>query len=81
MKIQPTTLQKVIKSLSITLDEEITCGECYQEVDKFVDMLRDGKKPSEVLPLVEHHLTLCPPCKEEFEALLIALSAVEDTSE
>jgi hypothetical protein len=78
MKIKPTTIQKVIKSLSITLDEELTCGECYQEVDKFVDMLRDGKTPSEILPLVQHHLTLCPPCKEEFEALLVALSAVED---
>lgn len=78
MKIKPTTIQKVIKTLSITLDEEITCGECYQEVDKFVDMLRDGKKPSEVLPLVKHHLTLCPPCKEEFEALLTALEAAED---
>jgi hypothetical protein len=78
MKIQPTTIQKVIKTLSITLDEELTCGECYQEVDKYVDMLRAGKKPSEVLPLVEHHLTLCPPCKEEFEALLVALTSVED---
>jgi hypothetical protein len=78
MKIQPTTIQKVIKTLSITLDEELTCGECYQEVDKYVDMLRAGKKPSEILPLVEHHLTLCPPCKEEFEALLVALAAAED---
>jgi hypothetical protein len=77
MKIKPTTIQKVIKSLSITLDEEITCGECYQEVDKYVDMLRDGKKPSEIMPLVEHHLTLCPPCKEEFQALLTALEAAE----
>ena len=77
MKIKPTTIQKVIKSLSITLDEEITCGECYQEVDKYVDMLREGKHPSEIMPLVEHHLTLCPPCKEEFQALLVALEAAE----
>lgn len=77
MKIKPTTIQKVIKSLSITLDEEMTCGECYQEVDKYVDMLRDGKKPSEIMPLVEHHLTLCPPCKEEFQALLTALESAE----
>jgi hypothetical protein len=80
MKIQPTTIQKVIKSLSITLDEELTCGECYQEVDKYVDMLRDGKAVSEIMPLVQHHLTLCPPCREEFEALLEALSSAEDES-
>jgi hypothetical protein len=80
MKIKPTTIQKVIKSLSITLDEEMTCGECYQEVDKYVEMLRDGKKPSEIMPLVEHHLTLCPPCKEEFQALLTALEAAEEAA-
>jgi len=78
MKLLPSTIQKVIETLSITLDEEATCGECYQEVDKYVDMLREGRSPSEVLPLVEHHLTLCPPCKEEFEALLDALSAIEE---
>jgi hypothetical protein len=77
MKIQPTTIQKIIKSLSITLNEEITCSECFKEVDKYVDMLREGKQPSEVLPLVEHHLTLCPPCIEEFQALLTALNAVD----
>ena len=78
MKIQPTTIQKVIKSLSITLNEEITCSECFNEVDKYVDMLREGKRPSEIMPLVEHHLTLCPPCIEEFQALLSALSAADE---
>ena len=77
MKIQPITIQKIIKSLSITLNEEITCSECYKEVDKYVDMLRAGKQPREILPLVEHHLTLCPACIEEFQALLTALNAAE----
>jgi hypothetical protein len=81
MKIETTTLKKVLKSLSITQEEEMTCGECYQEVDQYVDMLRDGKSAAEVLPLVEHHLTLCPPCREEFEALVVALKTVDEDNE
>jgi len=78
MKIETTTLKKVLRSLSITQEEEMTCGECYQQVDVYVDMLREGKSAAEVLPLVEHHLTLCPPCRDEFEALVVALRAVDD---
>jgi hypothetical protein len=77
MKIDTTTLMKVLKTLTITQDEEMTCGECYREIDQYVEMLRDGKSPAEVKPLVEHHITLCPPCREEFEALLIALDAID----
>ncbi len=46
-------------------------------VDQYVDMLREGKSPAEVMPLVKHHITLCPPCREEFEALLVALDAID----
>lgn len=79
MKIETATLKKVLKSLSITQTEEMTCGECYEEIDHYVEMLKDGKSPTEVMPLVEHHINLCPPCREEFVALLEALKAIEDT--
>lgn len=81
MKIETLTLKKVLRSLSITQDEEMTCGECYQEIDQFVEMLIDGKSPAEVLPLVQHHITLCPPCREEFEALIVALKTIEENDE
>ncbi len=78
MKIETTTLKKVLMSLSITHDEEMTCGECYQEVDQYVDMLNEGKSPSEILPMVKNHIEICPPCREEFEALMEALEAMEE---
>ncbi len=78
MKIETTTLKKVIRSLSITHDEEMTCGECFEQVDHYVDMLHAGKSPAEIMPLVKNHLTICPPCRDEFEALLEALAALEE---
>ena len=73
MKIETSTLKKVLMSLSITQDEEMTCGECFEEVDQYVDMLRKGKSPAEVMPMVKNHIQICPPCREEFEALNISL--------
>ena len=77
MKIEITTLKKVLQSLTITEMEEMTCSECFHEVDHYVEMLREGKSPEDVKPLVKHHITLCPPCREEFEALLVALEAID----
>ena len=78
MKIETSTLKKVLMSLSITQDEEMTCGECFEEVDQYVDMLREGKSPAEVMPMVKNHIQICPPCREEFEALLEALAAIDN---
>ncbi|MCB2179679.1 hypothetical protein KQH54_01005 [bacterium] len=78
MKIETATLKKVLLSLSITHNEEMTCGECYEEIDHYVEMIKDGTSPAEVMPLVEHHINLCDPCREEFVALLEALKAIED---
>lgn len=77
MKIELSTLKKVLQSLAITEEEEMTCSECFHEIDQYVDMLRAGKSPAELMPLVKHHITLCPPCREEFEALLVALEAID----
>lgn len=81
MKIETATLKKVLQSLSITHHDEMTCGECYDEVDHYVEMINEGKSPAEVMPLVEHHINLCAPCREEFVALLEALQAIEDSPE
>ena len=81
MKIETSTLKKVLMSLSITHEEEMTCGECFEEVDHYVDMLREGKSPSEVMPMVKNHIEICPPCREEFEALLDALEAIDSDLE
>lgn len=81
MKIETSTLKKVLMSLSITQEEEMTCGECFEEVDQYVDMLREGKSPAEVMPMVKNHIQICPPCREEFEALLEALEAIDNSLE
>ena len=78
MKIDPTTFKKILISLTMTHEDEIDCEECYNHMDQFADMLREGEEPAKVMPLVRHHLDLCGDCNEEFEALYDALKACDD---
>lgn len=71
---------RIMEIIFQTEAEELTCDECFDEVDQYVDMLRSGRDPSEVLPQVKAHLGRCAPCDEEFRALIAILeSQMEDT--
>ena len=58
-----------------------TLEECYNHMDKFAEMLMNGEDPEKVMPLVKHHLELCGDCREEFDALSVALAACEESED
>ena len=77
MKFKSETIKKVIMGITATRPDEIGCDTCYEELHRFADMLKDGKDPAQVMPLVQHHLDMCGNCGEEFEALLSALESMK----
>ena len=52
-------------------------NECQNHVSEFAENQLAGLPIDEVLARVEHHLTLCPQCREEFIALEKILRAAE----
>ncbi len=70
-----TKLKKIIRSIVATRDDEIGCADCFRELDRFVELVLDGKNADEALPLVRHHLDLCGDCREEYEVLIEAIRA------
>ena len=72
----PEMLKQIVRGIVSTRPDEIGCGECFEQVDRFTEMVLDGKDAAEALPLVEEHLNRCGDCREEFEALLEALRAM-----
>src|SRR3954451_21895141 len=73
-------LEKVVRMVSHTREEEIGCDECFEQLDRFVEMKLSGLHPEEAMPLVKDHLDKCGDCREEFEALLKALQTEEDSA-
>jgi len=70
-------MQKVLTMLSNTQEAEMTCDEVFAVLDQFVEMTARGEDVSRLMPLVKHHLEMCPDCMEEYKVLeSIVLSAV-----
>jgi hypothetical protein len=73
INLEPETLKQMVRNVLTTRPDEIGCDECFEQLDRFVEMTLAGKNPAEALPLVQDHLERCHDCREEFEALLEAL--------
>jgi hypothetical protein len=69
-------LNWLLKLVFTTRPDELNCGECFEVIDSFAELKLTGRNAAEAMPLVQDHLDRCPPCKEEFEALLDALRAI-----
>jgi hypothetical protein len=78
MKLSSETIRSMMKAVKSTRDEELDCGHCHEELDRFIEMKISGKKASEALPLVQEHLDRCAPCREEYEVLMEALKALSE---
>ncbi len=78
MKLTTITLRKLAQVVAHTHNEEIGCDECWDHLDQFAELMLNGKTAAEFLPLVEEHLIVCGECRDEFEAFLSALRAIEN---
>lgn len=74
----PEAIKGLLKKLELTRSEELSCGEAYDLIDQYAELVQKGEDAARLLPLVEHHLEMCMDCKEEFEALMRALRASAD---
>ena len=63
-------LKQLMKMISNTRDDEIDCKEVYDVIDVYAEAVARGEDASAILPLVKHHLAMCAPCLEEYEALM-----------
>ena len=73
--MDPDLLRRMARGIMTTRPDEIGCDECFKQVDRFVDMILDGKDAAAAMPLVQDHLNRCRDCLEEYEALVTALRA------
>ncbi len=65
----------MIREIAEVREEEIGCDECFEQVDRFIEMKLSGLDAARAMPLVQEHLEICGECREEYEALLTALRA------
>ena len=70
--MKPLTPQQVegfVRMVGLTRDHELDCGECLRHVAEFAENKIAGQPLNEALTSVEHHLSVCPECREDYLAL------------
>jgi hypothetical protein len=48
---------------------EVGCEECFEELDRFVELELAGRDSDAAIPGLRAHLAGCPACREEYESL------------
>lgn len=69
------TMKALMQGVTATRDQELACDEAYELLDEFAEAVVAGCDVAAMMPLVYHHLNMCPDCREEYEALLRIVEA------
>ena len=56
---------------------EVTCEECFELLDRYVEIELAGVDADAGIPGVRPHLQGCPACREDYESLRAFLMAKE----
>ena len=48
---------------------ELTCEECFEHLDRYVDLQVDGHDADAAVPGMRAHLEGCPACHDDHESL------------
>ena len=54
---------------------ELTCDECFEHLDRYVELEHTGRDADAAIPGMHAHLRGCPACAEDHESLSALLAA------
>lgn len=54
---------------------ELTCDECFDHLDRYVELELAGRDADAAVPGMHAHLEGCPACREDHESLRALLEA------
>ena len=54
---------------------EIGCDECFEKLDRYVEVELAGNDPDAAVPGMSAHLEGCPACSEEHDSLVALLTS------
>jgi hypothetical protein len=61
--------EALIRRLLGPAEPELGCEECFEELDRYVDLEVAGGHADQAIPGMRAHLQGCPACREDHESL------------
>jgi hypothetical protein len=60
---------RMLKRLLGPAGPEVSCEECFNRLDTYVEVELGGGDPDAAVPGLRAHLDGCPACREDYESL------------
>jgi hypothetical protein len=77
MALTKKETEGLMRLVGLARESELNCEQCLAVVAEFAELQLASQTISDSLKAVEHHLSICDECREEFEALLRTLSGMD----
>ncbi len=71
----PARTADVLGRLLGPADPELTCDECFEQLDRYVELELAGSDADAAVPGMRPHLEGCPACAEDHDSLAALLTA------
>lgn len=56
-------------------EPEVSCEDCFEQLDRYVELELAGIDADAVVPGLRPHLEGCPACREDYDSLRALLAA------
>ncbi len=66
---QSADRDRMLKRLLGPAGPEVTCDQCFDQLDAYVEVELAGGDPDAAVPGLRAHLDGCPACGEDYESL------------
>ena len=67
--------RRLIAALLGPAEPELTCEECFEQIDRYVDLELAGADADRAVPGMRAHLAGCPACLEDHASLVAFLGS------
>ncbi len=70
-----TDIGRLLSRLVGPAEPELSCDECFDQLDRYVELELSQAEPDEQVPGMRAHLQGCPACSEDHQSLLDLLAS------
>jgi hypothetical protein len=67
--MNPRDNERLVRALLGPEGPELSCEECFEQLDRYVELELAGTNADEAVPGMRAHLEGCPACRDDHESL------------
>jgi hypothetical protein len=76
VELTPEQFKQLVLDIAHTQEIELACESTHELLDEYADLVAGGQDAEILMPMVKHHMGMCPDCRDEYETLLEIVQSI-----